>query len=99
MSLEEERYIELDGEKVDVMGIYVMIQSMNDSVWFLMIVIFLFVNSFTCVSLLYPKLLWKSNMLFVIRGGEPTEFYIVVIGFIGIALWCVTVVKCLNLVF
>ncbi len=95
---EQVRFIEFDGESVDAMGIYVVISSMNASILFLMIIIFLLVNSFTCVSLLYPELLWQVNMLFVTRGGEPTDFYIAFTGLMGIFLWCVLVFKCLNMV-
>lgn len=92
------RYVVFDGKKVDATSIYVAIESMEDNLFIPMILIFILVNSFTCVSLLYPRLLWKVNMLFVSRGGEPTDFYIATARLIGISLWCITVFKSLNMV-
>lgn len=95
---EQVRFIEIDDKRVDVMRVYNLISSMDDNFLFPMIVSISFITVFTCISLLYPKSLWKIKMLFVTRGGEPTDFYIASTGLLGIFAWCVTVFKFLSMV-
>jgi hypothetical protein len=95
---EQVRFIEIDDERVDVMRIYNLISSMDDNFLFPMIILCAFITVFTCISLLYPEFLWKINMLFVTRGGEPTDFYIASTGLVGIFVWCVTVFKFLSMI-
>ncbi len=86
-------YIDLNGDKVNVSRAVKLISAKGDPVLPLLTAFFAFINALVCFNLIYPELVWKLHMLFISRGGEPTEFYLGATRIISLLLWIVITIR------
>ncbi len=86
-------YIDLNGDKVNVSRAVKLIGAKGDPVLPLLIAFFAFINALVCFNLVYPELVWKLRMLFISRGGEPTEFYLGATRIVSLLLWIVITIR------
>ncbi len=86
-------FIDLNGEKVDVSRTSSLIRTKQEPILIKLIVFYVFITTLACINMVFPEFSWKIRMIFITRGGEPTEFYLGIVRVISFLAWVITMIR------
>lgn len=82
-------FIDLNDKPVKVNRIYDLVSTKQTLLLAMLLVMNILITILACISMEYPELSWKLRMMFVTRGGEPTDFYLGMTRISGFLIWII----------
>jgi len=90
-------FIDLNDEQVKVNRIYNLVSTRQTPILAMLIVMSVLITILACTNMEYPELAWKFRMMFVTRGGEPTDFYLGMTRISGFLIWIISLFAFIKL--
>ncbi len=86
-------FIDVNGKEIAVNQIASLIENKQHPILIPLIIYHVIFTTIVCIHLVYPMISWKLKMLFVTKGGEPTDYYLSTTRLVALLIWLFIIIK------